>query len=447
MESAPELPRSLSLLDAASIVAGTVIGSAIFLVPSQVAAALPDARLIVLVWVATGVLSFFGALAYAELGAMMPSTGGQYVYLRAAYGPLCAFLCGWAFFLIIESGGIATLAVGFSIYLGYFIPLTPWASRLVSVGLIVVLTWVSCRGAREGAALQNLFTFLKLAGLGILICGAFLAKPAAAVSNPPFTFHTAPFGAAMVACLWAYEGWNCVSFVAGEVRNPQRNLPRALGLGTGGLVVLYVVANLAYLRILGVAQLAGTSRVASTVAERALGHPGAVLVAITILISIAGATNGSILSTPRIYFAQARDGLFFRSVASVHPRYQTPWVSIILHSGWAALLALTDSYQTLFSFVIFGAWLFYGLTVFGVIILRRRDPHAVRPYKMWGYPLTPLLFAATSFWFVVNTMITTPRPSIIGLAIIGSGIPVYYIWKRCNPTPASERYTETKYPV
>ncbi len=421
---------------------GTVIGSAIFLVPGEVARALPDARLIILVWVFTGLLSFFGALAYAELGAMMPATGGQYVYLRAAYGPLCAFLCGWAFFLIIQSGGIATLAVGFAIYLGYFIPLTVWESRLVAVALITVLSWVSYRGMKEGAALNNVFTVLKLAGILVLVIGAFITKSSPHAANPPFVFSAGAFGTAMVACLWAYEGWNCISFVAGEVRDPQRNIPRALALGTGGLVLLYVAANLAYLRVLGVSQLAATEKVAATVAERVLGHPGALLVALTILVSIAGSTNGSILSTPRIYFAQARDGLFFRPVALVHPRFKTPWVSILFHSAWSALLVFTDSYQTLFSFVIFAAWIFYGLAVFAVIVLRRRQPNAVRPYKMWGYPVTPLLFALTAFWFVANTLIAAPKPSLIGLATIAAGVPVYYIWRRFTPGTVTDGYTE-----
>ncbi len=426
----PELPRSLNLLDAVSVVVGTVIGSAIFLVPGEVARSLPSRGLILLAWMLSGLLSFFGALAYAELGAMLPSTGGQYVYLRAAYGPLSAFLCGWTFFFVIQSGGIATLAVGFSIYLGYFVPLAPWASRAAAAGLIGILSWINFRGVRQGAAVQNLFTVLKLSGLALLIAAAFGAPPATRVAAPSVTFHPAAFGMAMVACLWAYEGWNMVSFVAGEVRQPRRNLPRALALGTGLVVLLYMLANVAYLRILPVAQIARTSRVAASAAERSLGHAGALLVALTILVSIVGATNGSILTAPRVYFAQALDGLFFRSVAAIHPKFQTPWVAIWLQAVWAALLALTDSYELLFSFVMFGAWLFYGLTVLGVVVLRRARPQAIRPYRMWGYPVTPLLFAATSFWLVINNFFTAPRPSLAGVAIIASGVPAYNRWRR-----------------
>ena len=420
----------MGLLDAASLVVGTVIGSAIFLVPAEIARSLPGRGLTLLVWVVSGVLSFFGALAYAELGAMLPSTGGQYVYLRAAFGPLWAFLCGWTFFFVIQSGAIATLAVGFSIYLGYFMPMAPWASRAAAIGLIALLSWVNCRGVREGAWVQNLFTALKLGGLVVLIGAAFLTPPAAGPEAVPTAFSPAAFGTAMIACLWAYEGWYALSFVAGEVRHPQRNIPRALAFGTGLVVLIYTLANLAYLRLLPVAEMARTSRVASTVAERAMGHYGAVLVALTVLFSIVGATNGSILSTSRVYFAQARDGLFFRAAGAIHPKYETPWVSICLQSGWAALLALSGSYELLFSFVMFGAWLFYGLTVLGVVVLRRRQPDLPRPYRMWGYPVTPLLFAATSFWLVWNTLFTAPLPSMAGVGIMASGVPVYYWWRR-----------------
>lgn len=412
------------------MVVGTVIGSAIFLVPGEIARALPDRGLTLLAWLCSGLLSFFGALAYAELGAMLPSTGGQYVYLRTAYGRLPAFLCGWTFFFVIQSGGIATMAVGFSIYLGYFVKLAPWASRAAAVGLIGVLSWINYRGVRQGAAVQNLFTVLKLGGLAALIAAAFLAPAAPAQAAMAAPFHPALFGTAMIACLWAYEGWNMVSFVAGEVRQPQRNLPRALALGTGLVVVVYLLANAAYLRVLPMAEVARTSHVAAAAAERGMGHAGALLVAVTILVSIVGAVNGSILTAPRVYFAQARDGLFFRSMAALHPEFRTPGVAIWLQAGWAALLALTDSYELLFSFVMFGAWLLYGLTVLGVVVLRRTRPGAERPYRMWGYPLTPLLFVATSGWLVVNTFWTAPRPSLAGVAIISSGVPAYYRWRR-----------------
>jgi APA family basic amino acid/polyamine antiporter len=436
-----ELPRKLSIVDSAAIVVGTVIGSAVFIVPSSVAQNLHTVPSFLGVWVFTGVLSFFGALAYAELGAMMPSTGGQYVFLREAYGPLPAFLCGWAFFLVIQSGSIATLAAGFSIYLSYFVPLGTAPARVVSVALIFALTFVNYRGVRQGALVQKTFTLLKLSGIAILLASVlFVARESSPrpAAPGPFAFHQ--FGIAMIACLWAYEGWYCISFVAGEVKDPQRNIPLSLGLGVAAIMAIYLSANLAYLRVLSLGEIAEAPRVAATVAERSLGALGASLVSITILLSIIGSTNGTILTAARVYFAQARDGLFFSRVAEIHPRFETPGASLLFQGVWASILAASGSYQMLFSYVIFAAWIFYGMTVAGVLILRRKYPQRERPYRMWGYPLTPILFAAVSFWFVGNTLVTTPGPSIVGLAIIASGIPVYFYWRRgrvaATATPA-----------
>ena len=439
MTGEAELPRKLSILDSAAIVVGTVIGSAVFIVPSSVAQSLQTVPSFLGVWVFTGVLSFFGALAYAELGAMMPSTGGQYVYLREAYGPLPAFLCGWAFFLVIQSGSIATLAAGFSIYLSYFVPMGIPLARIVSVALILALTCVNYRGVRQGAAVQKTFTLLKLSGIAILVASAFFAARGASsapssIEGAPFTFGK--FGVAMIAGLWAYEGWYCISFVAGEVKRPQRNIPLALALGVAAIMAIYLSANLAYLKVLSLAEIAEAPRVAATVAERTLGPLGASFVSLTILLSITGSTNGTILTAARVYFAQARDGLFFSRVAEIHPRFETPGFSLVFQGVWASILALSGSYEKLFSYVIFAAWIFYGMTVAGVLILRRKHPHRERPYRMWGYPVTPILFAAVSFWFVGNTLLTTPGPSLVGLAIIASGVPVYFYWRRGNATTA-----------
>ncbi|PYT29960.1 MAG: amino acid transporter [Acidobacteria bacterium] len=427
-----ELPRKLGLLDAAVIVVGTVIGSAIFLVPNSVARNLSSAGLILLVWIFTGLLSFFGALAYAELGAMMPDNGGQYVYLREAYGPLAGFLSGWALFLVMQSGGIATLAAGFSIYLASFVPLSPLQAKLSSVMLVAVLSLVNYPGVRLGAGVQRLFTFLKLAGLTVIVVSAFASPHQVQVANT-FTasgFSWSHFGVAMIACLWAYEGWNCISFVAGEVKHPERNLPLALGLGLTALIAIYLTANVAYMRVMTVPAIAATERVAASSATLTLGPAGATLVSLTILLSIIGASNGNILTSSRIYFAQARDGLFFRAVGNVHPHFRTPHISIMVQGIWAAVLAVSGSYERLFSYVVFTAWIFYGMTVLAVMVLRRSVPDLPRPYRMWGYPVTPLAFAAVAFWFVINTIITTPASSLIGLAIVASGVPVYYIWRR-----------------
>jgi len=428
-----ELPRKLGLVDSSAIVVGTIIGSGIFLVPNLVARQLPSPAWIVAVWIFTGILSFFGALAYAELGAMIPATGGQYVYLREAYGPLCAFLCGWSYFFVILSAAVGWLAISFANYLGYFIPLSPLLAKAVAVTLIAAVTMVNYRGVTAGAAVQNLFTLMKITGLAVLIVSAFLAgrTPGTAATAPPAgSFSISHFGVAMISCVLAYDGWVALSFVAGEVRNPKRNLLLALALGVGLAVAIYVLANVAYLRVLTVGEIAATDRVGAMAAERAMGTWGASFVSLTILLSIVGAINGWAMTAPRIYFAQAQDGLFFRRFAEIHPRFQTPGFSILVFGAWSALLALTGTYENLASYAMFAAWIFYGLTSGGVLVLRRKFPDRPRPYRMTGYPLTLLLFIAVALGFVTNTIIETPGPAIVGVLLIAAGIPAYLIWKR-----------------
>jgi APA family basic amino acid/polyamine antiporter len=427
---AAELPRKLGLIDATAILVGTTIGSAIFIVPNTVARNLPSVGLIFLVWSVTGLLSFFGALAYAELGAMMPGTGGHYIYLREAYGPLAGFLSGWASFLIMQSGARRHWLPVFDYRVLH--SARPRDANPASALLISPLTLVNYRGVLLGAGVQKFFTSLKLAGLGVIVLSALFSPRHVESAAAPVTggFSWSSFGVAMIACLWAYEGWNCVSFVAGEVKRPERNMLLALALGTGTLVAVYLTANAAYLHVLSVPQIAAADRVAARSAEITMGAIGGTLVSLTILLSIIGAENGSLLTSARIYFAQARDGLFFKQVGRVHPRYETPYVSIAVQGVWTAILAISGSYERLFSYVVFAAWIFYGMSVLGVVVLRHKAPGLARPYKMWGYPVTPLMFAAVAFWFVINTIITTPVPSLIGLGIVAAGVPVYYIWRK-----------------
>jgi basic amino acid/polyamine antiporter, APA family len=427
-----ELPRKLGWLDAAMIVVGIVIGSGIFLLPNLIAQNLHSSGAILSAWVISGVLSYFGALAYAELGAMMPATGGQYVYLREAYGPACAFVCGWTFMLAVLSGGIAFLAVTFSIYAGQFVHFTPVTAKLISLAVIAVLSAVNYVGVREGATVQVIFTFLKIAGLLLLIGGAFLSHAVApAVQTPvPSAFSLPQFGTAMIACLMAYNGWTYISFVAGEVKQPARNLPRSLTLGMVGVMALYVLANMAYLKVMTIAQIAATARVGATLAERTMGPLGATLVSVTVLISIVGAINGCILTAARIPFAQAQDGLFFRRFGRVHPRFETPAFAIVLQGVWTAVLVVSGSYENLFSYSMVAAWIFYTLSVAAVFVLRRKQPQLARPYRMWGYPYTLGAFMLVSVWFVVNAFVTTPGPSFTALGIIATGIPMYLIWRK-----------------
>ena len=434
VEREHELPRRLGILDATTIVVGIVIGSGIFLLPNLIARNLPSSAAILSAWIISGVLSFFGALAYAELGAMMPATGGQYVYLREAYGPMCAFVSGWTFMLAVLSGGSAWLAVTFSIYARYFIALSPALSKLLSIALIAVLSAVNYVGVREGAWVQRTFTYLKIAALLVLIGAAFSSPHTAAAVAPSAThpLSLAHFGVAMVACLMAYNGWSYVSFVAGEVRDPQRNLLRSLAIGMGAVAALYVLANVAYLKVLSIPHIAVTERVGADLAMRTMGSIGGTFVSATVLLSIVGAVNGCILTAARLPFAQARDGLFFATFGKVHPRFQTPASAILWGGIWTTLLILTGSYETLYSYSIVAAWIFYTLSVGAVLVLRRRLPHVARPYRMWGYPVTPLLFVAVSVWFVVNAFVTQPGPSLMACVIVASGVVAYWVWRRLN---------------
>ncbi len=427
-----ELPRTLGLIDSAAIVLGIVIGAGIFLAPKLVAQALPSAPLILAVWITCGVLVFFGALAYAEMGAMIPETGGHYVYLRECYGPLAGFLCGWTFALVVLSAAMAWLAVSFSITLGYFVGLSPVLSKLIALALIAALSAVNYLGIRLGAAIQKLLTSLKILGLATVVGSAFLpgrATVAADWSLPRTGFDWSAAGVAMVAVVLCYDGWASLSNVAGEIKNPQRNIPLGLGLGLAAIVAIYALANFAYLRVLPVATIAASERTGAAVAERTMGQAGGAILSLTILLSIAGAVNGFIMTAPRLLFAMAQDGLMFRKLAEVHPQYKTLSVGIVAQAVWTAVLILTGSFETLASYAMIAAWFFYGLTVAGVAILRRKYPDRARPYRMWGYPVTPALFVLVALWFVGNTWITQPGPSTVAFLIIASGVPVYFIWR------------------
>jgi APA family basic amino acid/polyamine antiporter len=429
VKAAQDLPRRLGVVDATAIVIGIVIGSGIFVLPNLIARSLPSAPAILAVWVVAGVLSFFGALAYAELGAMLPATGGQYVYLREAYGPLCAFVCGWTFMLAVMAGGSAWLAVTFSIYAGYFFPLSAAAAKALAIALIAVLSAVNYVGVQEGAWVQRTFTGLKIVGLLVLIASGLASPQTAAPSaGPPLSaMH---FGVAMAACLMAYNGWSYVSFVAGEVRDPQKNLLRSLVLGMAAVAVLYVSANIAYLKVMTVAQIAATDRVGADLATLTMGRIGGAFVSLTVLLSIVGAVNGCILTGARIPFAQARDRLFFARFGEVHPRFQTPSFAILCNGIWTSILVLTGSYETLYSYSILAAWIFYTLCVGAVFVLRRKLPDVPRPYRMWGYPYTLWLFVAVSIWFMADALVTETRPSLMAFVIVATGALAYRMFHR-----------------
>jgi len=442
-----ELKRALGPWAAASIVVGTVIGSGIFLVPHDMVLRVGSGGMVLGVFVFGGLLSLAGALSYAELAAALPEAGAEYAYLREAYGPLWGFLYSWAQTWVGKGGSIATLATGFFLYLATFFPVLerPFYSAHLAVGtvefrygqllamvLILGLSGLNYFGVKLGGDVQIAITVVKVGLIIFVIIAGLLFGEARAATVPqvPGTFTAAGFFAALVAALWAYDGWNNVAMVASEIRDPQRNLPRALIGGTLAVIAIYLLVNAAYFRILTASDVARSPRVAGEMMRRILGAPGANLVAIAAMISIFAALNGSILTGSRVPYAAARDGYFFREIAFVHPKYRTPGVSILVLGAWSALLVLTGGYRQLFTYVMFASWIIYGMTTAGVLILRRTQPHLPRPYRTIGYPLVPVLFVVVSFLLVLYTAFDDPRDSAKGIVIIVLGLPFYFYWKR-----------------
>ena len=409
---------------------GTMVASAIFLVPSLVAAQLPAGGLILLVWVVGGVVSLLGALSVAELGAALPEAGGQYVYLREAYGPIWGFLYGWAVFAVINTASIAAIAVGFATYLGVFLPLGPWEIKLAAAVSIVALTLVNVRGVRLGATTQNVFTALKIAALAALIVSVFVLPGGSVTGFAPLWDDAPRFGVAMIAVLWAYDGWIEITYVGSEIADPGRVLPRSIILSTLIVIGLYVAATATYLYALGPAAMAGSLLVASDAARVVLGGAGAALVAGAIVVSTLGANNGIILTAARIPYAMARGGHFFRWAGSVHPRFGTPAVALAAQAVVAVALTLSGSYQQLATYVVFASFLFYAMSAGAVIVLRRRRPELPRPYRTWGYPVTPLVFIAFAAWLVLNTIVEAPTDAMVGAGLVAMGVPVYWLVQR-----------------
>jgi APA family basic amino acid/polyamine antiporter len=428
--SGPELLRALGLFDTAAIVIGTVIGSGIFLVPAEIARAVHSAPLMLAVWIVGGALSLLGALSLAELGAAMPHAGGIYTYIARAFGPMLGFLCGWMLISVATSGSIATLAAALPIYLGGLIPIGPAAGKLIGLGAILVLTAINIVGVKSGAFVQNILTTLKVGGLVAMVAAIFLAPSPGAPSSAPVEggpVGLMAFGVALVAVLWAYEGWHDVGFAAGEIDNPQRNFPRGLIAGTAIVVGLYLVANLAYLHVLSPSEIASSERVALTAIRKVAGEWGAKALTAAIVCSILGAMNALVLAGPRAYYQMARDGLFFRRLGHVHAAFRTPVDALVVQAIWSCLLVLfIGGFSQLFTYVVFGGWIFYALAVASVVVLRRKDPRMERPFRVPGYPFVPLLFVLVAALMVANTLVTSPRESSLGLAFIALGIPLYF---------------------
>jgi len=444
-----ELKRALGVWSAAAIVVGTVIGSGIFLVPNTMVKNVGSPGMVFAVWIFGGMLTLFGALSYAELAAALPEAGGEYVYLREAYGPLWGYIYAWTQFGVDKSGSIATLATGFFIYLANFRPELQnlWVvvplpldhrleiryGQLLAMLVIALLALINYFGVKVGGNVQVAVTIIKV-GLIAAIIVIGLGSGHGSASNfqtaIPSPGGVAGFFAALVAALWAYDGWNNVTMVASEIKNPQRNLPLALIVGTGAVIAIYLLTNLAYFYVLQADAVASTERVAGEMMRRILGAPGAGAVSIAAMISIFAALNGSILSGSRVPFAASRDGLFFRKLAYVHPEHKTPSVSILALNAWAALLVLSGTYDQLYEYVIFSSVILYGMATAAVIVLRFKRPDMPRPYRTVGYPVVPIVFILGVGYLVLSRLVNKPEESLKGLVIIVIGLPFYFYWKR-----------------
>jgi APA family basic amino acid/polyamine antiporter len=445
-DTSPELRRELTLLDSTMINVGTMIASAIFIVPATIAMHAQGSALTIIVWVVGGLVSLMGALAIAELGAAMPEAGGQFVYLREAYGPAWGFLYGWGAFMVINTASIAAIAVAFGQYLGYFFSFGAVEVKIVAIASTIILTTLNCFGLKLGAWTQNVFTFLKMAALAAIVALSFFLKGGAAANFTPlfpakeFSSLLGPLGLAMVAALWAYDGWIEITYVGSEVKNPQRNLPLSIIFSTLIVMVLYVLISLACVYVLSVGKMALAQAqaettgeaylVASDVATTLIGPVGAALVTVAIVISTLGSNNGIIFTSARIPYAMAKEGLFFQAMANVNEKYRVPLTALIIQGVWACILTASGTYDQLFTYVVFVSWLFYAMSCGAVIILRRKAPNLARPYKTWGYPLVPLIFILFAIWLVINTIREAPRDAAIGAGIMLSGLPIYFYWRR-----------------
>lgn len=459
-----QLVRGLTLTDTTALVVGTVIGTGVFIKSAIMAQDAGSPLLVLAAWVAAGLLSLAGALTYAELGAMLPHAGGEYVYLRRSYGELAAFSFGWMRFVVAGSGSIAILGVGFATFLAAIVPLDAvWAqatygvlgrtmewrfglTQLVAILAILFFAVVNCLTVVVGGRVQTALTILKVGGIGVIVVGIAGASATADwshLASPPDATSggAAAFGLAMLAALWAYDGWNNMPMAAGEVRDPGRNVPRALIGGMVAIMAIYCAANLAYFYALPWGEVLTSNStahrdalpVATKAAQTAFGESGGKLMSIVFVLSALGALNGSTLAGARVPFAMARDGLFPARAAALSDRTRVPAAAVLMQAGWACVLAASGTYDQLTDYVVFASWIFYGLVTSAVFVLRVRAPELPRPYRTLGYPVVPLVFVLVALWLVINTLINRPVESVAGLVVIALGLPVYWYFRATRP--------------
>ena len=460
-ESKPTLVRGLSLLDSVLLLVSGIIGSSIFLTAKDIAGPLPQPILFLGVWVLGGVVSLFGCVAFAELGSMFPDSGGQYVYLREAYGDLVAFLYGWMLFAVANGGTIAALAVASAAYMGEIVPvisqqhvvfsvlgITVTRAHLVGLILIVVLTWVNLVGLRWGALLQNVSTWTKFAAMSaFVVLGFAIGKGHWSNFSPHGVGLTmglsrsqfiSAMGIALIAVFWAYDGWVYITWVAGEVKEPRRNVPLAMVLGILAVGVIYMAMNVTYVYAMPLSEIAKHETIAHAAAAVLFSPRAALLLSATIAISCFSAAATCTLSGARVYLAMAQDGVFFKRMAVIHPKWRTPAFSLIGQGVWAAFLTLSGRYDQLYTYVIYGMVLSYTLTVIGLFILRWRQPDTPRPYRCAGYPWLPAIYVLAGTAWTLNTIITRPTEAFWGTAIVLIGVPGYLYWKRSSKKAADQ---------
>ena len=458
----PTLVRGLSLLDSVLLLVGGIIGSSIFLTAKDIAAPLPHPVLFLLVWVLGGVISLFACFALAELGSMFPDSGGQYVYLREAYGDLVAFLYGWMLFSVANGGSIAALSVASAAYLGEIVPvisqqrvvltvagITLTRASIVALLAIGLVTWINVVGLRRGALLQNLATWMKFGAMAVFVVlgfaigkgswSHFLPTASSAGGPPPGlmmglspTQLLSAFGVGLIAVFWAYDGWVYITWVAGEVKEPRRNVPLAMVIGVLVVGIIYVAMNMTYVYALPLTEIAKHETIAHTAAAVLFSPATAVWLSAMIAVSCFGAMASCTLSGARVYFAMARDGVFFQSMAKVHPKWRTPALSLIGQGVWAAILTVSGRYDQLYTYVMFGMVLSYTLTVVGMFILRWKRPEIPRPYRCTGYPWLPAIYVVLGTMWTLNTIIERPKQALAGTIIVLLGVPGYLYWKRAN---------------
>jgi basic amino acid/polyamine antiporter, APA family len=424
------LPRAIGLSHAVAMVIGTIVGASIFVQPSEVSRSVPTFAGMLLVWVVAGLLTWFGASICAELSSAYPRTGGVYVFLREMFSAPAGFLWGWAMFWSMHSGIIAAIAVIFARYLALLVPLDDGGVRAAAAGAILALSAVNYLGVRSGAMLQTTLTAIKVGAIAVLLI-TLLAAAHAPVASVPAAFDVVGFVRATGAGLFAFGGWHMVTYAAEETRDPARTIPRALMIGTALVVVIYLSLNAAYLLVLPLDRVLASTRIAADATAAAAGPRAATLIALLVVVSSFGALSGIILAGPRVYFAMAEDGLIFKWMARIHPRFRTPSAAIAAQAVWSAGLAYTGTYRALFTRVVFTEWIFFGALAVGAMRMRRHASY--RPvFRAWGFPATPLVFAVACAAVVLGQMASEPRESAIGLGIVLAGLPVFFIWRAIN---------------